>query len=263
MSRAVLGLAVLLVAACAPRVALREPVGVPTDPAPLERRLREYNAVPEAVRAQGKLWAEGRGSADFGARVRRGVGLRLDAVAGPFSTPVLSLGCRVGRGCDAYVPSRRAAYRQEWEAWGPWFETLLLGRVPHVGAAAGARLLPDGRRVLVLAGDGGWGQEVAFGAADDLPYRVSVSRWGEPRAELAYGEYTQVEGHPFPGRVAVRVVQQGGGYGMEFRRIAPDADLADGSFTLTLPPGTAVESAEGLATWNQAQIPFWLPGPDG
>ena len=265
MKRVVLALAALFLGACASRVALREPVGVPTDPSPLERRLREYNAGPEAVRSQGKLRAEGRGSAEFGARVSRGVGLRLDAVAGPFSTPVFSVACRAagGVGCEAYLPSRRAAYRQERGAWGPWLETLLLGRAPEVGAATGALLLPDGRRVLVLEGRGGWHQEVGFTAGDDLPYRVSLSRWGEPRAEITYGDYVAVDGRPFPGRVGVRVARDGGGYVLEFRRVAPDVALADDTFTLTLPPGTVVESAEGLATWNQAQIPFWLPGPDG
>lgn len=258
--------AALLLGACAPRVAVREPVGTPVDPAPLDRLLQAYNAGPEAVRLQGRLWAEGKGSADFGARVRRGEGLRLDAVAGPFSTPVLSLACRSGAGgmCEVYLPTRRTAYREEWDAWGPWFETLLLGRVPRVGSPRQAWVFPDGRRVLVLEDAGGWRQEVAFAAGTDVPHRVSFSEGGEPRLELSYGQYAEVEGYPFPGRVAVRAEGEEGGYRLEFRRIVPDADLADGTLTLTLPPGTAVKGSEGLSQWNKAQFPLWrLPGPDG
>jgi hypothetical protein len=258
--------ALLWLGACGPRVAVREPVGAPIDPAGLDRLLREYNAAPAAVRLQGRLWAEGRGSADFGARAHRGEGLRLDAVAGPFSTPVLSLACRQGEGgaCQVYLPTRRTAYREEWGAWGPWFETLLLGRVPRVGSPAEAWIYPDGRRVLVLEGIDGWRQEVAFAADTGLPHRVFLSQEGEPRLELAYGRYTDVDGHPFPGRVSVRAGGEEGGYQLEFQRIVPDASLADGTLTLTLPPGTAVKGSEGMSQWNQAPFPMWrLPRPDG
>lgn len=258
--------ALLLLAACGPRAAVRQPLGAPTDPAALDRLLRQYNAAPEGVRLQGRLRAEGTGSADFGARAHRGEGLRLDAVAGPFSTPVLSLACREGQGgtCEVYLPTRRVVYREAWEAWGPWFETLLLGRVPRVGSPAEAWIYPDGRRVLVLVGIDGWRQEVGFAPDSGLPQRALLSQEGEPRLELAYGRYTDVDGHPFPGRVSVRAGGVEGGYELEFQRIVPDAFLADGTLTLTLPPGTAVRGSEGLSQWNQAPFPLWrLPRPDG
>jgi len=259
---------VALLGACAPRaVVVRESPGIPVDPAPLAERLAAYNAAPTEARLQGKLRAEGQGSAEFGARVRKGVGLRLDAVAGPFSTLVLSLACRVDEGCEVYLPSRRTAYSEPWAAWGPWFETLLLGRVPRAGQPSGALRFPDGGHDLLLEGDGGWREEVSFAGSSQLPERVMLSRWGERRFEIAYGDYTEVGGHPFPGRVALRVAESPtraeGGYELVFRRVAPDAQIDDGSLTLKLPSGTAVESTEGLATWYQAQIPFWLPVPDG
>jgi len=257
----------LLLGACTPRAVIREVPGAPVDPSPWVTRLAAYNSGPTEARLQGKLRAEGRGSADFGARVRRGAGLRLDAVSGPFATLVVSLACRSGAECEAYLPSRRTAYREPWASWGPWFETLLLGRVPQAGAPAGAQRFSDGRVALLLEGDGGWREEIDFAGADGLPQRVTVSRWGEPRFEITYGEFTEVGGQPFPGRVALKVAQDShrgaGGYELEFRKVAPDAEIAEGSLTLDLPSGTAVESTEGLATWNQAQMPFWLPVPDG
>ncbi len=265
MRRALLLLATALLGACAPRVAVRELPSTPTDPVPLDRRLQEYNAEPQAVRLEGRLRVDGLGTADFGARVRRAVGLRLDAVGGPFSTPLLSMVCRAGAtgNCQAYLPLRRTAYQQGWGEWGPWFETLLLGRVPRIGNPEEARLFSDGRRVLVLGGDGGWRQEVHFGAGSDVPHRVLLSCSGETRLEMALGQYTEVEGHPFPGRISVRTPQDAGSYGLEFRRVASDPDPPDDWLTLTLPPDTAWESADGPAAGSRAQFPFWLPGPDG
>ena len=252
---------------CAPRVSVREAPGFPVDPGPLAERLEAYNTALTEARLQGRLRAEGQGSADFGARVRRGEGLRLDAVAGPFSTLVLSLACRAEQTCEAYVPSRKKAYREPWGAWGPWLETLLLGRVPAAGRPAAAQRFPDGSHSLLLSGDGGWREEVSFRGAAQLPERVVLTRWGEPRLEIAYGEYTELAGQPFPGRVALQVTggpeRARGRYELEFRRLAPDAQIALGALNLQLPADAVVESTGGLANWSEAQIPLLLPMPGG
>ncbi len=80
-------LAALLGAGCAPGISVRREGERPRDPAPLWQALQDYNAAPRAVRVQGRLAVRGHGSAQFGARAAAGMGLRLDAVAGPFGRP--------------------------------------------------------------------------------------------------------------------------------------------------------------------------------
>ncbi|MDW7709123.1 MAG: hypothetical protein SCH98_01520 [Deferrisomatales bacterium] len=253
----------LFLGACAPRPAVREPVRTPADPAPLEQSLLAYNRAPGAVRLEGRLRIDGLGTADFGARVRKGVGMRLDAVGGPFSTPVLSLACLAGPNglCEVYLPTRRTAYRQEPGAGSVWLEALLRGRVHTIGTPQEAWNLSDGRRLLVILGDGGWRQEVFFLAGSDLPSRVVLIRDGESRLEMTFREFTEVGGHPFPTRVALRTPQDDGGYGFHFRRVVADSDPAGDAFSLVLPPGTEVETLSGGAEDPRVRFPFWLPAP--
>ena len=66
---------------CGTRPLSRVASGSPIPVAPLAASLKAYNQEPRAVRVQGRLRVEGRGSAVFGATSVAGEGLRLDAVA--------------------------------------------------------------------------------------------------------------------------------------------------------------------------------------
>lgn len=259
----VLAVAAILAAGCAPKALVRVPRGPPLDPAPLAARLAAYNEGPTEVRAQGRLRVEGQGTADFGARVEAGVGLRLDAVAGPFATPVFALACRQGVECRAYVPSRRTVYVDPSGAWGEWLGAFLRGRVPRVGPASAAWTGPDGAPVLLLADAAGWDEEVVFAPDGRVPARLIFSRDGRAEMEVTYGAYREVGGRPFPARVTLRVEKPRTVCEFDFRRIEPDARGVGDALILAVPPGTAVEELGGSPTWNATGIPFWPTRPDG
>jgi hypothetical protein len=242
---------------------VRVPSGEPTDPGPLTALLEAYNSGPPAVRVQGRLRVKGRGSADFGARAATGVGLRIDVVTGPFSSPALAVACRAKMGCEAYVPSRRRVYRDAEADWERWLGKLLRGRVPHAAQPDRAWVLPNGRRVLLLSGAAGWSVEVVFSSAAGLPLRVVLSRWEEPVAELTYADFFAVGKHAFPRNVAIRVQEPARAYAIEFRRVETGGNVNDRVFSLALPAGTTVEHTQGSTTWNETGIPFWLTTPDG
>ena len=261
-ARLFLLLAALWAAGCAPR-ALVETPRVPLEVAPLAEALRAYNAAPKAIRGQGRLWVRGRGSAEFGTRAAEGAGFRLDAVTSVLSTPVLTLACRVGDECVAYFPSRNKAYRGRDEGWAGWFETLLRGRVPHVGSPSGAWAVPGGPSVLLLSGPNGWREEVEFDPTSGLPRRLVVLREGEQLAEVTLAEHVSVGGHPFPTRLTVRAEDPEAVYELEFRQVEQDLVPQEQMFTITLPEGAAVETIRGRAYWNETGLPFWLPTPGG
>jgi len=260
-ARLLAGLGLLAVLGCAQPPVRRELARVPVDPAPLVEWLEASNGGPPALRLQGKLRASGRGSADFGGRVVEGEGLRLDAVAGPFSTPVLSLACRAGALCEAYVPSKRTVYRGRWDGWGSWFETVLLGRVPVTGTASGGWRREDGRLVLTLEGADGWLQEVEFDGAGGPAERVVWSRWGVPRVEAVWAGRGEAGPPGFPGSVEIRVADPPGEYELRFRRVETGAEVDDALLTLPVPPDTAVVVPDGLPGGEPAQLPLWIPVP--
>ncbi len=258
-----LSLAVGLLAAlgCAPRARLGEVPWVPADPAPLVALLEAYNRGPEGVRVAGRLRGAGWGSADFGGRVRAGAGARLDAVAGPFSTPLFALACRHGEGCLLYLPSRRTVYGLGGQEADHWFDALLRGRVPELGPAAEARRFADGRQVLRLAGVGAWEQEVEFGAGGTVPTRATWRQDGRLAAEVSYAGHFPVGGHPFPAAVGVRFAEGDASYRLEFHTVALELDREDSLFALAVPLGTAFEPLRGLTTWHETGIPLLLPKP--
>ncbi len=249
---------------CAPEVRIRrEGGGAPVDPGELVERLERYNSAPDAVRVEGKLRVRGKGRAEFGAQVVRGRGFRLDAVAGPFSKPILALACGGDLGCEAYVPERSVLLVDGGRGWEEWLEMLLRGRVPLLGATSGALAYPSGLKVLRRRDRGGWTQEVEFGPGSGPPNRTVVYRGREALVSVSFTEHFPVEGHPFPGRISTEVYDPEREFELEFRRVVPDARLTDGVLTIAVPPGTAVESARGSTTWNELGIPLWLPIPDG
>ena len=266
MNRGV-GVAVLLAAAgawgCAPRSAVRVPARKAQAVSPLAEYLRSYNSGPEAVRARGRLEVSGRGAADFGARAAAEKGFRFDAVAGPFSSAVLAMACRVGGECQVYVPSRQTVYLGRDEGWGTWLEALLRGRVPEFGSPVEAWALAEGRRVLVLSNGSGWREEVEFDASTLLPARVALFRGGTLSAEIIYEEHFDLDGHPFPARLSVRVTEPATDYEVEYRQVECDSSILDDEFNLALPPGVAVEIIKERAQWRETGIPRWLPIPEG
>lgn len=265
MIRAVLVLlALATLGGCAPRVqTLREGRAVAIDPGPLVERIERYNRGPEAVRVEGKLGVRGRGRADFGARVIRGTGFRLDAVAGPFSKPVLAMACIDGTGCEAYLPDRRTLLTDEGGGWGEWLEMILRGRIPLLGSTSGALAYPGGLEVLRRRASGSWYQEVEFGTESGDPIRTIVYRGSEVFVTVSFSEYFAVEGQPFPGRISAEMHDPDRGFELEFRRVVPDASLTGEILAIAVPPGTHVESARGSTTWSELGIPLWLPIPDG
>jgi len=251
----------LVAAGCAPRFAMPLKVSEPRDPAPLLAALRSYNSGPEAVRLQGKFRAQGKGSVEFGASAAEGVGLRLDAVAGPFGTPVLAMACAAEDDCRAYVPARQVVYVDEGATWGWLLATLLRGRVPLVGTPAGAWEAAAGTSVLLLRNRDGWEERVEWkGGAPD---RVFLGRRGEaPLLRVSYAEYgPEVAGHPFPRRLELEVRRPAQGYEITIRQVEPATAIDPDTFQLAIPPGTREENSRGRATWNEMGIPLWLPGP--
>ena len=204
---------------------------------------------------------EGRGSAVFGATAVAGQGVRLDAVSGAFSRPLLSVACAVGGACRSYLPQKRRMLVDPAGAWGPWLVDLARGRLPVVGTAIGARRLADGAEVLQLSGPGDWLEEVEFAVGARVPRRAVFSRAGVPELEMELGEYTEVDGLPFPGYIALRPGHGAPGYRLEFRQVTLTDALPAAALRLEVPPGTAVKTLEGTDTWTTTELPLWLPAP--
>jgi hypothetical protein len=257
--------ALALLTGCAPRFVPPLALAERRDPRPLLEALEAYNAGPASIRLQGRLKASGRGGADFGARVAAGVGLRFDAVAGPFGTPVLAVSCRTGDRCEAYVPSRRTVYVDEAGEWESLLAALLRGRVPVFGTVEGAWESTDGTPVLVFAGEG-WEERVEFDPSGRTPERIFLGRRGErPSIRLAYSEFgVPVEGYAFPRRVLVGVREPEGSYEITVRRVEAAPGIEPGALGLALPPGTLEEKPRGEAPRNERLLlPFWFLDPKG
>lgn len=247
---------------CLPRGVERAGEGVPISPEPLVAALGEFNSGPSGVRAQGRIRLESRGSAVFGATAVAGQGMRLDAVSGAFSRPLLSLACVAEGPCRGYLPQRRRMLVDPRGTWGPWLENLIRGRLPVFGEPAGARRLVDGTTVLQLSGSDSWLQEVEFSVGGGLPGRVVFSRAGVPELELKLGGYMEVAGHPFPGEISLRPGHGAPGYSLEFRQVTTAGALDPTALQIEAPPGTEVETLEGIDTWSAKELPLWLPAPD-
>jgi len=260
---AALLLAALLAAGvgCATRSVQRPAAGAPVGLADPTVRLRTYNGGPLGVRVQGRLRVEGRGSAVFGATAVAEQGVRIDAVSGAFSRPLLGLACLVGGACESYLPQRRELLVDPSGAWGPWLVDLLRGRLPVVGEPLRAWQLADGSVVLQLAGHGEWLTEVEFPAVGEMPRRAVYSRGSVVELEVVFGEPGRVEGWPFPGRIGLRSGQGDPEYRLEFQKVATVATLPEGALGLQTPPGTDVKTQEGTDTWSETQLPLWLPLP--
>ncbi|MDF1551628.1 MAG: hypothetical protein P1P84_01135 [Deferrisomatales bacterium] len=252
---------VLVGPGCAPRGLERAGDGAPIPPARLAAVLSEYNGAPAGARVQGRLRLEGRGSAVFGATAVVGQGLRLDAVSGAFSRPLLSVACTVGGACRIYLPEQRRVLVDPAGTWGPWLLDLTRGRLPVMGKAREARRLADGAEVLQLSGRGDWLEEVEFAAGAQVPRRAVFSRAGVAELEVELGEYMAVDGQPFPGAIAVQPGYGAPGYRLEFRQVTPTDTLPAAALRLEVPPGTAVETLEGTEPWTTTQLPLWLPAP--
>lgn len=253
--------AAVLLLGCAPRVLRPTPLAEPRDPAPLLERLEAYNQGVPAVRIAGTLKSRSRGSADFGATVIEGAGLRFDAVAGPFSTPVMVVACLTGERCQAYVPSRHRVYVDPRGEWEETLGRLIRGRVPVLGREGEGWETDQGSPVLILRGEDGWMERVEFEAAGRLPGRVFLGRAGEePQVRIAFGEFTEEPlGQPFPTRIDVQLGNPGEAYQILVRRIEP-ASAADARvFMLSVPPGTETEIARGPIDWKENGAPLWLP----
>ena len=243
---------------CSPHALDRAASGSPIPVAPLAASLKAYNQSPTAVRVQGKLRVAGRGSAVFGATAVAGQGLRLDAVSGPFARPVFSLGCLPDTGCRVYLPARATLYVEAANGWGEWLGALARGRVPVFGTASAAWRLDDGARVLQLAGDDGWLQEVEFAASDPRPRRAVYSRNARVEAELRFSGYTEIDGQPFPGKIALRGAAGDQDCTFEFRQVAAASGVQPAVFQLQVPPGTTVESLQGTGNWRVTGPARWL-----
>lgn len=236
----------------------------PRDPAPLVAALEKYNEGPAGVRLWGTLKVENGGSVEFGATTVENGGLRLDAVAGPFSSPVVALACRPGGVCLVFVPGRRKGYLDEAGLWSGFLGSVLRGRVPRLEGAVvvGAWDTDSGRPALVLRGDGGWEEQIEWDAAGTLPSVVHLSRQGAPPdARVGYGDFgARVDARSYPGRVEVWLRDAGQTYELRFRNVeVVGPGLDPGVFVLELPPGTLVESVGREATWKETGIPLWFP----
>lgn len=252
-----------VLAACAGRTPAPNPLTQRIDPGPLVSSLRDYNSGPAAVRISGSLKAGDRGTVDFGATSAEGIGVRLDALAGPFSTPVLALACRSGEACTAFLPGRRVAYSDDAGRWDGLLGPLLRGRVPSLdeSAAVGAWKTESGEQALVLEGRDGWREQIEFDSGERLPRAVYLSRKGETEARILYGDFGEpVGGKPFPSRVEVWLRETGKTYEIRFRRAeAADSGVDPNLFVLSLPSNTTVESLRGKTTWEETGIPIWPP----
>ncbi len=257
-----LGLTLLLAAGCALRGEVRPTGGRPVDPAPLVAALDRYNAGPRQVRLAGVFRAKGRGSARFGARAAEGVGLRMDAAAGPFGTPLFALACVADEGCLVLVPGKRRAYELAGPKGAAWLEALLRGRVPLLGPVTGAWEAPGGERVLRME-QGGWTEEVALAGNPGTPRRLWLLREGRTRLRVAWEGERDVAGHPFPLKLRVETVEPPERYEIEFRQVEPAQGIGRDDLRLVLPPGVAVQRMEGAQPWRSGEPPFWLPIPEG
>lgn len=267
-ARAALGFAAAaLVGGCAPRALSPPPVGERRDAPPLVAALDVYDAGPSAVRSTGSLRVSGSPSADFGATVVAGLGLRFDAVAGPFSTPVFALACRTGIECRGFAPSRGRVYVDEGATWEPLLAEILRGRVPRLPDAvpSGSWNTLAGAPVLALANRKGWEERIDFSPEGDRPARVFLGRAGRrPDVEIRYGELgPPVGGHPFPRRVVLWIEDPGRAYEIVFRRVEPvPPGLDPGLFSLIVSPEIPEERVGGSDTWVNEDLPLW-PLPRG
>jgi hypothetical protein len=173
------------------------------------------------------------------------------------------MSCVVGGECQVYVPSRQKVYLGKDEGWGEWFEALLRGRVPEFGSPVEAWAVGHGRKILALANGSAWREEVEFDASSLLPVRVTVFQGGDLVAEILYEDHFDLDGHPFPARLTVRVPEPATEYQIEYLRVEADSDVLDGGFGLSLPPGVAVEVVRERTQWRKTGIPLWLPIPEG
>ena len=259
---ACLGLTLLLAAGCAPRGEVRPTGGRPVDPAPLVAALDRYNAGPRQVRLAGVFRARGRGTARFGARAAEGVGLRMDAAAGPFGTPLFALACVAGEGCLVLVPGKRRAYELAGPEGVGWLEALLRGRVPVLGPVTGAWETPGGERVLRME-RGDWVEEVSLAGNPGTPRRLWLLQEGRVRLRVAWEGERDVAGHPFPLKLRVETAEPPERYEIEFRQVEPARGIRPEDLRLALPPGVSVQRMEGAQPWSSAVPPFWLPIPEG
>lgn len=261
---ALLVAAALLAGGCAARTPRPSPLSAPLPPGPLLASFEAYNSGPEAVRLWGSLKAEGQGTVDFGATAVENVGLRLDALAGPFSTPVLALACRTGVSCTAFVPGRQTAYVDDAGRWDGLLGPLLRGRVPRLDdwVIEGAWTTASGGPALVLRGNGDWLEQVEFAPGGLLPRAVYLTRdGGPPQARIGYEEFGEpVGGNPFPRRVEVWLKETGKTYEIRFQRAeARESGVEESLFLLSLPQNTSFRSLRGKSTWEETGIPIWPP----
>jgi hypothetical protein len=234
----------------------------PGDAAPLYRTLEAYNAPPGTVKVAGSLRLEGMGTADYGARVEPGLGVRLDVVTGVFAKLVLSSACREGQGCEFYLPELNALYRERDPRAADWLASLVSGRVPLVSGSGSGRTTAwedsQGRAALRIEGESGSWQLIVFNADATLPAVVHYGRRGRPASlEITYGEFFQEGGRWFPGTVTLLGEDSTEGARFEAARVVVEQTPSGRSFALRIPAG--VEIVDNAARiWRQLGL-SWTP----
>jgi len=211
-------------------------------------RLAAYNAPFRQCRLAGSLLLPEAGRLSFGARVFRGLGARLDALAGLGRT-AFSLTCLEGGECGLYLPGEgRYLLRQGGRLPG-FLSALLTGRVPGDGQAVAAWRTPTGGTILRLETKGGWA-EVAFDREEGLPRRVLYGPLGgEADAELRLDEFKSVEGHPFPHLIRIRGVDEDAFAEVSVDRVLPAQAGEGGAFKVLPPPGVEATRNDDDALW--------------
>lgn len=250
----------MLAAGCGYKIVL-SPEGRPIDPGQTAELLEKYNSAPKAARISGKLRAKGRGRASFGASVAEGAGLRLDAVGGPFSTPMLAIACKSDQQCQVFLPSSRKMYLDLETNLDKWLGAVVRGRTPVLGKAARARTLPDGTRILTLVGETAWSQEIEFPPNAEAPSRTVYLKDGRPEVELLFSDLSTVGGRPFPMRVIINVREPRERYEIEIEKASQWTEVNEKIFTLAVPPGVSVERVRRDSNWKNQQLPLWIQPP--
>ncbi len=249
-----LGLFTIFASGCASTGPRLPEFGVATDPAPLIARLDQYNAsLPDEVRVAGRIYLPDSGGADFGARVLRGEGSRLDVFAGPTAKPLFGVVCLEEVGCNLLFPDKQKVIRQVDEDLPLWVASLVTGRVPLI---AGAKVFDsyttkEGQSLLKLVDEeGGW-QAVLFGS-EIIPERVYYGREGEdPIMEIAYGGAIKPDvAYPFPNRVLV--IDEDGDYKLDLavKQAIFEPSKKRPKFNLRVPAGTALQVGNGEELWD-------------
>ncbi len=197
----IFALTALCAAGCsAPRLAVHQG-GDPVDMERAGEMLSRYNAALPKVRAMGKARLEGEGEADYALRVERGLGARFDCFAGPAMKQLLAAACSSQGKCEIYLPEDNTIYSDGTKEFAQWFESLLGGRVPVIGAVRSANFAHGGT-VIRLEDEKGW--ESVLVAQNGLPTEALFGEKDEgPSLKISWDEFVERGDGKYPSKISI------------------------------------------------------------